>query len=164
MQRLGLQAQVEDLEGDKEFDIMARAIHELMDESWRYDYMGRIGLKEFLVLLRDKVHEWKDAVWDQQRPGYSPRSGPKPAVLFDSMGLDQGWHQQPCLAAAHRMSSKKMLYSSLQYVPSNALKDPHRIPAPTMVEQQHQQQAGSFRSSTGVSPPHLRKGQQSFRK
>jgi hypothetical protein len=159
MQRLGLQAQVEDEEGDKEFDIMARAIHELMDESWRYDYMGRIGLKEFLVLLRDKVHEWKDAVWEQQKPGrFSPR-GQKPAVLFDSMGLDQGWQQQPCLAAAHRMSSKKMLYSSLQFVPSNALKDPHRIPAPTVVDQHT-----SFRSSTGVSSPLLRKSQQSFRK
>lgn len=149
MLRLGLQAQVEDEEGDKEFDIMARAIHELMDESWRYDYMGRIGLKEFLGLLREKVHEWKDAIWDQSRCS-SPRGGSsrtKPAVLFDSMGLDQGWQQQPCVAAAHRMSSKKMLYSSLQYIPSNALKDPHRIPAPmpSLVEQ------NSFRTTMSMA-------------
>lgn len=130
--RLALPAQVEEEEGDKEFDIMAHAIHEMMEESWRYDYMGRLDLRQFLKLLKEKVTAWKDQLWTA--PIGSPRAGSpdRPAVLLDAMGLGTSSQQQPCVAAAHRMSSKKMLYSSLRFQPGNALKDPHRIPAPVV--------------------------------
>ena len=95
---------------DREYEMMSRAIREVLAEAWRYDYLGRIALKVFLDTLQEKIQLYKGAT----------KKG--------TFVLGNVWEGTGAVAAVHRMSSRNLLLRSL--TPQVNPKDPHAIPIP----------------------------------
>lgn len=102
----------DEVQKDVEYELMSRAIKEVLVEAWRYDYLGRIALKAFLDTLQEKVHLYKGATR-------------KSAFVLETV-----WEGTGAVAAVHRMSSRNLLLRSL--TPQVNPKDPHAIPLPLM--------------------------------
>jgi hypothetical protein len=100
----------DEVQRDVEYELMSRAIREVLTEAWRYDYLGRLALKDFLDTLQEKVHAYKGA-------------SKKSAFVLGTV-----WEGTGAVAAMHRMSSRNLLLRSL--TPQVNPKDPHAIPLP----------------------------------